>query len=415
MSYSIKFYIEKRRDKKTGKIRVKNVPILFSLTFDRQRIKSTTGLRTDIKLWDEKKQRFKRSATNAAEKNKILDDLAGRLEKIYLTAPVKNISAQYVRNQLEGKNETSRLPFFDAFDRFVQEKKFANSWSERTVKGFTSLKNHLLNVNKRLDFSLIDEHFYNDFLKYMIDRKYKNSNIKKQLKLLTWFFNWCESQGVKFIYDFHKFNFKGNVPKPGTNIRPLTMEELGHMYEMPIHNIRLDQVRDCFCFSCFTGLRYSDLKNLKKADIAPDGAHLSLTMQKTATVVSVPLIANAQAILNKYKNTYSKYALPVLSQQKYNDYLKELGQLAELNDEVVLVNYSGNERIEKRFKKWEKLTSHTGRQTFVSNAIRLGISPEVVRGLVGQSSDAMLRHYFKVMDTQKDEEMQKFENYGNTV
>jgi integrase len=423
MARSIKFYAEKRKDK-DGNLKIKNVPILYSFTFDGYRIKSSTGEKAEHQnQWSESTQRFKASATNASERNEKLKLFAENLERIYLELEKAGArpTPQLIKNKLHEKEQKADETFFDVFDRFVMDQRIKNSWTDGTTKRFKVTRNKLMEFEKskskgyKIEFAAIDETFFDDYLKFLLNKDYKNSYVKKNLKLLTWFFNWCQRKGYTFPYDYTEYKFKGNTPKPGANIRPLTMEQLMHLYKAQINNIKLSQVRDVFCFSCFTGLRYSDLKNLKKADISENKEFLTITTIKTAEPLYIPLVKFARDIVARYENTFSKFALPVISQQKYNDYLKELGQLMEFNDELVQVNYSGKKRIETTFQKWERLTSHVGRQTFITNAIFLGMPGEVVKDLTGQSSDEMLKIYFKILDQQKRSEMAKFEQYDSKI
>ena len=423
MARSVRSYAEKRKDK-SGKLIEKNVPILFSFSFDGERIKSTTGEKAEHRdHWSETTQRFKASTTNASLRNKKLKQLSEKLETIYLDIELSGMkpTAQMIKQKLNDEQKKEKETFFDIYDRFVSEQKIKNSWTDGTTKRFKVVRNKLESFQSikgkgyEIDFSLMNETFFDEYLSYLLKQNYKNSYIKKNLKLLFWFLNWCKRKGYNLPYDYTQFRFKGNEPRPGANIRPLTMEQLMTMYSKPITNIRLSQVRDVFCFSCFTGLRYSDLKNLKKADIGENREYLTITTVKTAEPLYIPLVKYAREILARYENTFSKYALPVISQQRYNNYLKELGKIMKFNDELVHVNYSGNQRIENTFQKWERLTSHVGRQTFITNAIFLGMPGEVVKDLTGQSSDEMLKNYFKILDQQKRSEMQKFEQYETKI
>ena len=101
---------------------------------------------------------------------------------------------------------------------------------------------------------------------------------------------------------------------------------------------RLEQVRDLFIFSCFTGLSYIDLKELKTSDIriSFDGKPWIMTHRhKTDTPVNVPLLKIPQAILQKYEGQLPKgQLLPVLSNQKLNSYLKEIADLCGINKNI---------------------------------------------------------------------------------
>ena len=89
---------------------------------------------------------------------------------------------------------------------------------------------------------------------------------------------------------------------------------------------------------------------------------------------------HSKAILEKYKDVHfeNHMALPVISNQKMNDYLKELGELAETNEPVRETYYKGNDRIDEVTPKYALLSTHAGRKTFICNALALGIPAPVV-------------------------------------
>lgn len=116
----------------------------------------------------------------------------------------------------------------------------------------------------------------------------------------------------------------------------LTWDELNKLkdYQIPKDKQYLERVRDVFLFCCFTSLRYSDVRNLKRSDVKSD--HIEITTVKTADSLTIELNKYSKAILDKYKDIHFEnyMALPVISNQKMNDYLKELGELAEINEPV---------------------------------------------------------------------------------
>src|SRR5690606_6849358 len=122
----------------------------------------------------------------------------------------------------------------------------------------------------------------------------------------------------------------------------------------------------------------------------------------------------SKAILARYQNMPFKddKCLPVISNQKFNVYLKELGQEAKFNDTETIVYYKGNERKEVTCPKWKLLSTHVGRKTFVSNAIYFNIPAEVIMSWTGHKDHKVMENYYKVTRKQKRREMDKFNN-GN--
>lgn len=170
----------------------------------------------------------------------------------------------------------------------------------------------------------------------------RNSTIGKQLSFLKWFLRWSFKQGMHSnnAYDTFKPKLKDTQKK----IIFLTWEELNRLREFKIPPTKqaLERVRDVFLFQCFTGLRYSDVFNLRRSDIKGD--YIEVTIVKTSDSLIIELNDHSRAILEKYKDVEfeNDKALPVITNQKMNDYLKELAELAEINEPVRQTYYKGN-------------------------------------------------------------------------
>ena len=190
----------------------------------------------------------------------------------------------------------------------------------------------------------------------------------------------------------------------------LTWDELNRLkdYQIPKDKQYLERVRDVFLFCCFTSLRYSDVRNLKRSDVKSD--HIEVTTVKTADSLNIELNKFSKAILEKYKDIHfeNNMALPVISNQKMNDYLKELGELAEINEPVRETYYKGNERIDEVTPKYALLSTHAGRRTFICNALALGIPAQVVMKWTGHSDYKAMKPYIDIADDIKANAMNKF-------
>ena len=116
-------------------------------------------------------------------------------------------------------------------------------------------------------------------------------------------------------------------------------------------------------------MRYSDVFNLRRSDIKGD--HIEVTTVKTSDSLIIELNDHSKAILEKYKDVEfeNDKALPVITNQKMNGYLKELAELAEINEPVRQTYYKGNERIDEVTPKYALLGTHAGRRTFICNAL----------------------------------------------
>ena len=182
---------------------------------------------------------------------------------------------------------------------------------------------------------------------------------------------------------------------------------------MEITEKRLEDTRDTFCFCCFTSLRYSDVQKLQRCDIKDN--YIEIVTSKTDEPLQIDLNDYSRAILNKYKDSdwLGTKALPVYTNPVMNRYLKEVAQIAGLDYPVKTTYYSGNKRVELVNKKWELITTHCGRRTFIVNSLFLGIPAEVVMKWTGHSDYKSMKPYIAIVDTLKAREMNKFNTYGS--
>lgn len=233
----------------------------------------------------------------------------------------------------------------------------------------------------------------------------------KEISLVRWFLRWAFNKGyykgnLHVVFTPHLKGTDGN----NKEVIHLTWNELLHMHNFVFKKTQthLEHVRDVFCFQCFTGLRYSDVAKLKRADVKP--GYISIVTQKTASSITIELNKYSSGILEKYKNYKfnTDLALPVISNQKMNNYLKSVGKECDISDLTKIVFFKGNQRHEEVYPKYELLTTHCGRRTFVVNALYLGIPAEVVMRWTGHTDYKTMKPYIKIVDELKEKEMNKF-------
>ncbi|WP_315359675.1 site-specific integrase [Prevotella nigrescens] len=417
------FTLESR--KKDGVLIVENVPIRMRVNFASKRIEFTTGYRIDAAKWDTDKQRVRNGCTNklkqsASEINASLLGYYTEVQEIFKKFEVEEIMStpeqikeafNALHRPIEEVKPRKSTPnaFYKVFDEFVRDCGRQNDWTDSTYEKFAAVKNHLMNFRDGLTFDFFDEKGLNDYVSYLRDvKEMRNSTIGKQLSFLKWFLRWAFKKGVhqNNAYDSYKPKLKSTQKK----IIFLTWEELNKLreFEIPATKQALDRVRDVFLFQCFTGLRYSDVFNLRKSDIKDD--HIEVTTVKTSDSLIIELNNHSKAILDKYKDVAFEddKVLPVITNQKMNDYLKELAELAGIDEPVRQTYYRGNERIDEVTPKYALLGTHAGRRTFICNALALGIPPQVVMKWTGHSDYKAMKPYINIADDIKANAMSKF-------
>ena len=413
---NIIFTLESR--KKDGVLIVENVPIRMRVNFASKRIEFTTGYRIDAVKWDTDKQRVRNGCTNklkqsASEINASLLGYYTEVQEIFKKFEVEEVmptpeqikeAFNALHKPIEEVKPRKSTPnaFYKVFDEFVRDCGRQNNWTDSTFEKFAAVKNHLTNFREGLTFEFFDERGLNDYVGYLRDvKEMRNSTIGKQLSFLKWFLRWAFKKGLhqNNAYDSYKPKLKSTQKK----IIFLTWEELNKLreFEIPAAKQALDRVRDVFLFQCFTGLRYSDVFNLRRSDIKGD--HIEVTTVKTSDSLIIELNNHSKAILDKYKDVAFEddKVLPVITNQKMNDYLKELAELAGIDEPVRQTYYRGNERIDEVTPKYALLGTHAGRRTFICNALALGIPPQVVMKWTGHSDYKAMKPYIDMRTTSK--------------
>jgi integrase len=297
---------------------------------------------------------------------------------------------------------------FDYFDEFVHEMGSLNNWTKATYTMLGVVRRHLQNFKADLAFSDLNEAGLSDYVGYLRDtRQMRNTTVGKQMGFLKWFLRWATANGACRTLDYTTFRPKLKTTEK--KIIFLDWNELMTVYDHNFDNKTLERVRDVFCFCCFTSLRYSDVANLRRTDIFDN--HIALTTVKTADAIRIELNRYSRAILDKYADTEfpDNLALPIMSNQKMNDYLKEVGKACGIDTPITITYYKGNERIDEVFPKWQLLGTHAGRRTFICNALSLGISPQVVMKWTGHSDYKAMKPYIDIADSAKAEAMKLFD------
>ncbi len=422
---NIIFTLESR--KKDGVLITENVPIRMRVNFASKRIEFTTGYRIDAAKWDADKQRVKNGCSNklkqsASEINASLLEYYTEIQSIFKRFEVEDVMPtpeqikeafnalhKPVSEEPKPKKEALPCDFFQVFDDFVEDCGRQNNWTDSTFEKFAAVKNHLTNFREGLTFEFFDERGLNDYVGYLRDvKEMRNTTIGKQLSFLKWFLRWAFKKGVhqNNVYDSYKPKLKSTQKK----IIFLTWNELNRLreFKIPSNKQALERVRDVFLFQCFTGLRYSDVFNLRRSDIKGD--HIEVTTVKTSDSLIIELNNHSKAILDKYKDVAFEddKVLPVITNQKMNDYLKELAELAGIDEPIRQTYYKGNERIDEVTPKYALLGTHAGRRTFICNALALGIPPQVVMKWTGHSDYKAMKPYIDIADDIKANAMSKF-------
>ena len=379
----------------------------------------------DRDVWDDGRQRVRQSHSDAQTINRTLADYESKVADLmarYELVEKRVPSADDVKRELaelSGRATAATIQrdkdddFFIVYDKFCEQMGAQNQWTRATFQKFDALKNHLTEYEPMLKLSKLDETQLQGFVTYMSNTlKLRNTTIGKQLGFLRWYLRWAAQHGYYGgnLHDTFRPKLKGSHFEQKEVIY-LTLKELQTVenHQFKPSQKHLEHVRDVFVFCCYTGLRFSDAAKLRRSDIHDD--YISVVTKKTSDRLRIELNRHSRAILDRYSDCDfpNNLALPVISNQKTNDYLKEIGKECELNENVRIVYFLGNKRVEEVHPKRELLTTHVARRTFVVTALQLGVPAEVITRWTGHSDMKSMKPYVAIVDELKAKNMSKFD------
>lgn len=419
----VKFLLHKR-----GKGDFKNLAIRMRVTLRGQTpIDFPTGHNIDTADWDMENQCALPSCEYATDINRTIDEWKSVMNEIFARFELleKRIptpgEVKDLFNDMVGRKTPTNASLADehdnlfrVFDIFTDTMGKQNQWTASTYEKFAAIRRHLKDFDPILSFPQIDDSKMQEYFQFLNKKEMRNTTIAKHLAFVRWFLRWAANKGYYngTSHNTFKPKIKG-IDGNSKEIIYLTQDEIktleNHRF-LPTQ-ASLERVRDVFLFSCFTGLRYSDVAKLKRTDIK-DG-FIEVVTKKTNDGLRIELNKHSQAILDKYKDFAFRgdLALPVISNVKMNEALKVLGQVCGIDEPTRIVYFQGNQRMEQVLPKWALLTTHCGRRTFVVTALQLGIPSEVIMKWTGHSNFSAMKPYVKIVDELKARAMTKFDSF----
>ena len=419
---TIKFYL--------GKEGKKGEALIF-MVYQKSGKKFKVSTKENVmpKYWNSKTQKV-RSSSNSSAINEELEKMKAKLEKVVreLRRDNEDFDVKDVKNRYLGEEQNNKgVGLFEYFEKFLVKKDASNK--RKTLKEYETVINDLKeyeeHYKEKLTFEKLDDDFLSKYLKMLYEKKgnVTNTASKKVSTLKTMLRDASKAKvnsksNVRVNMNMDFMDFK--VDKVKTRKIFLTKEELLHLYKFDLTSSpRLGRVRDKFCFACFTGMRYGDLNQLKEEWIVErknDGKSFNALQykdEKTKTDIFIPLHSLAIEILEKYRKLKSEanegekwdYIFPCITPQKYNEYLKELGEKVGMNQSVSVKKYMGKKTEEKFYKKYELLSSHAARRTFIIISLMQGMKPEVVQKIVGHKDMRTMMGYVTILDSWKSDDM----------
>ena len=377
-------YIRKYKLDKDGK-----APLLMRLTVNGRRWDSALKVRINPDDWDPIKEKATGDDSFSNLVNDTIESAKFRIHKIKLGLEDegKILTLEAVKNKFldKDKNHRTILALFQKHNEECEMKvgvQVTYSTYERYKTCYKHTKEFIKKEYKAEDLPIseINRRFYDRFEYYLKkEKKCAHNTTIKYIRNFNKIVRIAVEQGWLTKTPYKEIGYRlQEIDKPY-----LTIEELNSIIEKEISIKRLDTIRDLFVFCCYTGLAFSDIKELsdENIQIGVDKNRWVIKKRKKTNIVSkIPLLDTPAEIIEKYKN-YPRSSnmttiLPVPSNQKMNAYLKEIGDITEIK---------------------KVLTTHTARRTFATTImLHNGVSMEAVSKMLGHTSLFMTRKYAKV-------------------
>lgn len=319
--------------------------------------------------------------------------LRGYLDKEFRTADTPSSVDEAPKPTLLEYIETF-ISECEAGKRLNPDKYRLSKW---TIKGYVTLLYHLKRYTKtnrkQVDFDDVTLAFYDDFLHYFITNNYAPNTIGKHIKNIKVMMKAALKDKLHNNCAFEEKEFK-YISSESENIY-LNNNDLFKIYKLDLsNNKRLEKVRDLFIIAAQTATRYAELANLNINNlfIENDTVFLKTYQQKTKKNCVVPLRKESIEIFLKYNGVLPRCP----SNQNMNKYLKEIGQLAEINSIETRTITRGGVNITETFEKWEHIVTHTGRRSAATNLFNAGYIPLQIMQFTGHSTEKSFRKYISM-------------------
>lgn len=370
------------------------------------RIKHRTPIKIEAKYWDFDEMKIRKTAPGSIELNLKLEEYSNQIiQKTYtVTSKEKTVSENVYKKILieviDDNNSVSNKSQFESLigEFLIVKSRYVKDGTMKEYKTVFKALKEFSKKNSELTLMDFDKDFYIHFESFLSKKVNENSGeyglmndtIYKYISTLRVFLRWCHENGYEvpnYTFKNHKSPFK---KKAYNEIVVLTEDELDQLAKYDFsERPSLERVRDLFLFMAYTGQRFSDVMRFSKADFKNNKwEFVSLKSKKKVIVPFNGYIAKGLKILEKYD-----FKLPVISNQKFNNYLKDAGKMAEINEPVRVVRYKGKEEIIIEQPKYEFMSSHMGRRTAVTILLSRGVPITLVQKLTQHSKISTLMKY----------------------
>jgi Phage integrase SAM-like domain/Phage integrase family len=404
----------------------KETALFARISWEGHQIKYYIPEKVNPKFWSKENQRAKETKKfpEYPEFNTRLEKIASDIRTCYRTLLNNNgglipnpetfkkvLDSDLKKKEPEKGNDKTLFGFFQSIIDQTKNGGRVQSvsgkpYSKATIQVYNNTLNRLKvfqTTRKRpIDFDTIDLDFYTDFTEYLSKRLIlpnksiglSTNTIGKDIKILKVVMNEATERGINTNLQYRSRKF--STTSEQTDSIYLSEKELKEIEELDLSKRKnLDNVRDLFLIGC-TGLRFSDFSILNPEQLK-DGFIEIKEQTKTGQPIVIPIHPTVSKIVEKYNGELPKS----ITNQKTNEYLKEIGKLVKSLEMTTAKTYTkGGVKITKTFQKWELLTTHTARRSFATNEYLAGTPSITIMAITGHRTEKAFLKYIKLTPTE---------------
>lgn len=388
--------------------------VILRMAENKRTYKFYTDLTISPTDWNPKTFEARKTYTGFSDFNKLLTKRRELLKSLHEKhRDEKDFSIDFLRKrfyEIIGKTETvvadktsfkTLAEFANHYIETVETAKSKNTilHNKQTLR---ILKEFEVKKKRKYTFDRINLDFYHDFTDYLkTDKKFGVNTVGKHIANIKTFLGEATERGVNTKLDYKSKRFK--VTTETVESIYLTEDEILKIYNHDFSkNKRLERTRDLFIVGCYTGLRFSDFSQLTSDNIK--GELITVKTQKTGEKVVIPLHWTVKNILAKYSET-AKGLPRDLSNQRMNDYLKEIGREVEIDEQIYRTQSKDGLKVSANVSKWELITTHTARRSFATNLYKNGYPTIGIMQITGHRTEKSFMKYIKVSHEENAEKL----------
>ncbi|MDD5507763.1 MAG: site-specific integrase [Bacteroidales bacterium] len=323
-------------------------------------------------------------------KNMLIEKQVNRANDILTGLKINDTPLTFEEFDKRYLHEYNTTSFYQFADNEIELLK--GKLSPDTIKCYKSQVNKLKTYRLQLSFNEISDTFFQQYERFLRGTKKNNPNtVVKSLKVIRVLLNLAVERNLLKSTTYKKFRITGGIESKREFLTGPELQILVRLYRAGSLKRKYEIVLQYFLFSCYTGIRYRDVKDLKYSNIEGLGSNepfLNVVMHKSKRFVRIPLIKQALELIKPDPVCEGLKVFRVISNQPTNRHLKEIMKIAGIN---------------------KIISFHCSRHTFATHCIELGVPIDVISNILGHSSLKVTQVYTKYPDKLKIKELKKLE------